>query len=85
VNKVEQWQFAEYDDDDKLVDSVSTNPPNIYGFGHLGYYRNVVGALRGEEVPETDGREGRKSLELIVAMYESARTGEGVSLPLAHY
>jgi UDP-N-acetyl-2-amino-2-deoxyglucuronate dehydrogenase len=85
VNKVEQWQFAEYDDDDKQVELVNTNPPNVYGFGHLGYYRNVVAALRGEATAETDGREGRKSLELIVAMYESARTGEGVSLPLAHY
>ncbi len=82
VNKVEHWAFAEYDDDDKLVDSVNTNPPNVYGFGHLGYYGNVLGALRGEAEPDTDGRAGRKSLELILAIYQSARTGDTVPLPL---
>ena len=48
VNRVEHWTFADYDDDDKLVDSASTNPPNVYGFGHEGYYRNVLAVLRGE-------------------------------------
>ena len=82
VNKVEHWAFAEYDDDDKLVDSVNTSPPNVYGFGHLGYYQNVLAVLRGEGKPDTDGRAGRKSLELILAIYESAKTGETVPLPL---
>jgi len=80
VNKVETWLFAEYDDDDKLVEAASTSPPNVYGFGHGGYYRNVVSVLRGEAEPETDGREGRKSLEIILAVYESARTGREVRL-----
>lgn len=82
VNKVETWQFADYDDDDKLVDAASTNPPNVYGFGHEGYYRNVLAVLRGESRPETDGRAGRKSLELILGIYESAKTGCEVPIPL---
>lgn len=82
VNRVEHWEFADYDDDDKLVESVSTNPPSVYGFGHEGYYRNVVSALRGEATPFTHGREGRKSLELILGIYESARSGCEVPLPL---
>ena len=82
VNRIEHWSFADYDDDDKLVASVSTNPPSVYGFGHAGYYRNVLAVLRGEAKPETDGREGRKSLELILGIYESARTGRSVPLPL---
>jgi len=82
VNRVEHWQFAEYDDDDKLVEAASTNPPNVYGFGHEVYYRNVLAVLRGEAAPETDGREGRKSLELLLGIYESARTGNDVPLPL---
>ena len=48
VNKVEHWAFADYDDDDKLVEAANTNPPNVYGFGHEGYYRNVLAVLRGE-------------------------------------
>ncbi len=82
VNKVEHWAFAEYDDDDKLVDAVNTNPPNVYGFGHQGYYRNVLAVLRGEAKPDTDGRAGRKSLELILAIYESAKTGQSIPIPL---
>lgn len=82
VNRVEHWQFSEYDDDDKLVDAANTAPPNVYGFGHEGYYRNVLSVLRGEAMPDTDGRAGRKSLELILGIYESAKTGHEVPLPL---
>jgi UDP-N-acetyl-2-amino-2-deoxyglucuronate dehydrogenase len=82
VNRVETWLFADYDDDDKLVESASTNPPNVYGFGHEGYYRNVLAVLRGEAQPQTDGRAGRKSLELILGIYESAKIGREVPIPL---
>ena len=82
VNRVEQWLFSEYDDDDKLVEGASTNPPTVYGFGHEAYYRNVLAVLRGEARADTDGRAGRKSLELILGIYESAKTGREVPLPL---
>jgi UDP-N-acetyl-2-amino-2-deoxyglucuronate dehydrogenase len=82
VNRVEHWQFADYDDDDKLIESANTTPPTVYGFGHEAYYRNVLAVLRGEATPGTDGREGRKSLELILGIYESAKTGREVPLPL---
>jgi UDP-N-acetyl-2-amino-2-deoxyglucuronate dehydrogenase len=82
VNRVEHWTFSDYDDDDKLVESASTNPPTVYGFGHEGYYRNVVAVLRGRAKAETDGRAGRKSLELILGIYESAKTGRDVPIPL---
>ncbi|MDQ2890183.1 MAG: Gfo/Idh/MocA family oxidoreductase [Gemmatimonadota bacterium] len=75
VNRVETWLFEDYDDDDKLIEAAATTPPNVYGFGHEGYYRNVVRVLRGEGFPDTDGAEGRKSLEIILAIYESAHTG----------
>ena len=82
VNRVEHWTFADYDDDDKLIEAANTSPPSVYGFGHQGYYRNVLNVLRGDEQPETDGRAGRKSLELILGIYESAKTGQDVPLPL---
>jgi len=82
VNKVEHWEFADYDDDDKLVDAAATAPPSVYGFGHMPYYENVVAALKGNGKADTDGRAGRKSLELILGIYESARTGCEVPIPL---
>jgi UDP-N-acetyl-2-amino-2-deoxyglucuronate dehydrogenase len=54
----------------------------VYGSGHTPYYENVVRVLRGEDEPGTDGREGRKSLELILGIYEAARTRKEVALPL---
>jgi UDP-N-acetyl-2-amino-2-deoxyglucuronate dehydrogenase len=84
VNRVDHWTFADYDDDDKAVESgaINTAPPSVYGYGHLGYYRNVLAVLRGEAAADTDGRAGRKSLELILAIYEAAKTGRAVSIPL---
>ncbi len=84
VNTIDHWEFKDYDDDDKLIESASTNPTNIYGFGHLGYLKNVVDALCGKTDALTDGRAGRKSLELIIAMYESAKTGKKIALPLKY-
>ena len=82
VNRVEHWQFADNDDDDKLVETAATNPTSVYGFGHEGYYRNVLAVLQGRAQPDTDGRQGRKSLELILGIYESAKSGDDVPLPL---
>lgn len=82
VNKIEHWEFSEYDDDDKEIETMGYNPPTVYGFGHTGYYANVLDVLEGNGAPDTDGREGRKSLELIQAIYKSAREGKRVPLPL---
>ncbi|MBT4332579.1 MAG: Gfo/Idh/MocA family oxidoreductase [Candidatus Cloacimonetes bacterium] len=82
VNQIDYWEFKDYDDDDKLIQTAKTDPKSVYGFGHLGFLQNVVDALRGEDVPNTDGRSGRKSLELILAMYQSAKNGKKIALPL---
>ena len=82
VNHIDIWEFEEYDDDDRLIEESNYSPPNIYGLGHLPYYQNVIAALKGETEADTDGRSGRKSLELIIAVYKSAQTGKKVALPL---
>jgi UDP-N-acetyl-2-amino-2-deoxyglucuronate dehydrogenase len=82
VNKIEKWEFAEYDDDDKIVFESNYTPPNVYGFGHYGYYKNVADVLDGAKEPDTDGRAGRKSLELVLAIYKSSQTGKKIALPL---
>ncbi len=70
---------------DDEIDDASYQTTSVYGFGHPLYYDNVISTLRGEAEPETDGREGLKSLELLIAMYLSARDGERINLPLAYY
>lgn len=82
VNEIQHWQFAEKDPDDEKVISSSYETTSVYGFGHPLYYDNVIKVLRGEAEPETDSREGLKSLEVLIAAYISARDGRKVSLPL---
>ncbi|HNX37139.1 MAG TPA: Gfo/Idh/MocA family oxidoreductase [Candidatus Cloacimonadota bacterium] len=82
VNKIEKWEFDDYDDDDRIALDTAYQPPNVYGFGHNPYYRNVIDVLLGKTVPSTNGRDGRKSVEIIQAIYRSAKTGKRVSLPL---
>ncbi len=88
VNRIETWEFAKYDetiDKDAEAQKAAPNPLSVYGSGHKPYYENVVKVLKGEAVPGTDGREGRKSLELILAIYESARTDREVTLPMRSF
>jgi UDP-N-acetyl-2-amino-2-deoxyglucuronate dehydrogenase len=82
VNEVQQWEFSEPDEDDARVREASYATTSVYGFGHPLYYDNVIKVLRGEAEPETDGREGLKSLEVLIAAYRSARDGRRVALPL---
>jgi UDP-N-acetyl-2-amino-2-deoxyglucuronate dehydrogenase len=84
VNEIKHWDFADKHEMDADVESASYQTTSVYGFGHPLYYDNVINPLRGEAVPETDGREGLKSLELLIAMYLSSRDGRRVNLPLEY-
>jgi UDP-N-acetyl-2-amino-2-deoxyglucuronate dehydrogenase len=84
VNQIEHWEFADEDPDDQLVKHASYETTSVYGFGHPLYYDNVIRVMCGEAEPETDGREGLRSLELLIAAYTSARDGRRVSLPLEY-
>jgi len=84
VNEIQRWEFAEADEDDELLKTASYETTSVYGFGHPLYYDNVIQCLRGEAEAETDGREGLKSLELLIAMYLSSRDGKRIALPLEY-
>jgi UDP-N-acetyl-2-amino-2-deoxyglucuronate dehydrogenase len=84
VNEIQQWEFATPDADDDKVRDASYETTSVYGFGHPLYYDNVIKVMRGEAEPETDGREGLKSLEVLIAAYKSARDGKRVALPLEY-
>lgn len=84
VNDIQLWEFDEPRDYDQQIESANYETTSVYGFGHPLYYKNVINTLRGEAEPETDGREGLKSLELLIAAYLSARDGKTVSLPLEY-
>jgi UDP-N-acetyl-2-amino-2-deoxyglucuronate dehydrogenase len=84
VNKIEHWAFADQCPDDEKVEEASYATTSVYGFGHLPYYTNVLDALQGKAEALCDGREGLRSLELLIAAYLSARDDRIVHLPLEY-
>lgn len=82
VNKMLRWHFVEPQPTDaEILEKYSENPPNVYGFGHRRYLEDVVSNLIDGTPGGVDGREGRRSLELITALYESIETGREISFP----
>ena len=81
VNQIRHWRFVdELPSDKEVIEKFSVDPPNVYGFGHQAYYQHVVDCLVNQHAALVDGLEGRKSLELISALYESIETGQEVML-----
>jgi len=84
VNQIEHWAFADTRPDDALVEQASYQTTSVYGFGHPPYYANMLDALQGQAEALCDGREGLRSLELLIGAYRSARDGRTVHLPLEY-
>ena len=81
VNEMKVWRFENpRPEDTEVIEKFSVNPPNVYGFGHQAYYEHVVDCISGERPHLVDGLEGRRSLELISAIYESVETGREVQM-----
>lgn len=82
VNHIEHWEFVDQKAEDEAIKAANYATTSVYGFGHPLYYENVIKTLRGLESAQTDGRSGLHSLELLTAIYLSARDGKRVCLPL---
>ena len=81
VNEMKVWEFADKKPGDlEALKSFRQNPPDVYGFGHTEYLKNVVVSILEDEAALVDGFEGRKSLELVSAIYESIETNKEVSI-----
>ena len=81
VNRMKLWRFKEALEADRdVLEQYRENPPNVYGFGHLRFLEDVIDCIRHDGPAPVDGREGRRSLELITAIYESIESGREVAL-----
>jgi len=81
VNQMQTWNFEDpQDGDEDVIEKYSVNPPNVYGFGHQAYYVHVVDCVTHNGQNLVDGLQGRRSIELISAIYESIETRKEVSL-----
>jgi len=82
VNEIKNWYFSDENINNLISNEVSESPPNIYGFGHQAFYDDVINSLTNNSEALVTGLEGRKSVELICAIYESMHRGEEVLLPI---
>lgn len=82
VNCMKTWNFIGEDPEEQkeILDKYKENPPDVYGFGHVAYLENVIDCILNNKRALVDGLEGRKSLELITAIYESIETEKEVYL-----
>ena len=83
INKIEVWRFADAKEvEAEVIKNVGESPPNIYGFGHRVLYQRFLQAIETGSPFDIPGEEGRKALELILAMYHSGLSGLPVDMPL---
>lgn len=83
VNVIEEWNFSDQlDDPADIKTRFHENPPNVYGFGHTPLYADVMDSIEDDRQPYVDAEAGKRALELVLAIYKSAATGEIIKFPL---
>ena len=85
VNKIETWRFSDAelvgDTEEKVLDPNAKDPPTVYGFGHTALFKDFVKAITENREPLISGEKGKKALDIILAIYESQKTGKAIDLP----
>jgi predicted dehydrogenase len=85
VNQIRHWNFTPASQEDSnVIQNYSVNPPNVYGYGHKAYYDHVVEAITTNSKALVEGEDGRRSLELIHAIYESVEQKKEIFYPFEH-
>jgi UDP-N-acetyl-2-amino-2-deoxyglucuronate dehydrogenase len=83
VNIIEEWKFADIlDDPEEVKEKHHENPPNVYGFGHAPLFTDVIDAIKHNREPLVTAEDGKRALELVLAIYQSAKEGRPIKLPL---
>ena len=81
ANELDVWSFvAPVDSDSMVFEESGKNPDHPYGYAHAQFYKSVVSSLSNDHSPSVSGRDGRVSLRVIEAIYESAESGRKVYL-----
>jgi predicted dehydrogenase len=88
-----RWEFAKKTKADEELLAQMANKTNTGGgaadpkaighHGHTRLFQDFLTAIKKGKKPLIDGHEGRRSVEVILAIYKAAETGKAVQLPLA--
>jgi UDP-N-acetyl-2-amino-2-deoxyglucuronate dehydrogenase len=80
MNELVTWNFEDKRPiDDVVFEQFGRNPPD-FSYNHAEYLRGVIDAIQTKKAGLVNGLEGRRSLELITAIYESIETNADVPL-----
>ncbi|OQY84812.1 MAG: oxidoreductase [Chloroflexi bacterium] len=81
LNRKVFWKVAgELEHERELLRREEVDPPSVYGYSHREQILEMAHAIREGRQPATHGREARRSLRLVLAMYQSARERREVLL-----
>ncbi|GAB6045535.1 Gfo/Idh/MocA family oxidoreductase [Caminibacter profundus] len=67
ANKIVKWEVEE----EINVKKFSQNPDNVYGYGHIEFYKDVIESIKTNKRGICEMEEGVKSVKVMNAMYES--------------
>ncbi len=83
VNRIEVWEFPDSEaEKQRIFAAQEDDPPTVYGFGHREIILDLIQAIRDNRAPAVSGEEGRKALEIILAVYQCQKTKQPVVFPL---
>lgn len=82
VNRIEVWKLENGENEQDVIDEFYEVHKNVYGFGHTPLYADMIEAIKTDRAPYVDGEAGRRALELVLAIYLSAKEHKTIKLPL---
>ena len=82
TNNIDVWNFADEGEEDQKNKGLQEATGNVYGNGHTSLYADVIDAIKTDRKPYIDAVAGRNAVEMILAIYQSSKTGKPVRLPL---
>lgn len=82
TNTIEHWAFNDSRDYDDECSKLFEQTSNVYGNGHTLLYSDMISAIQNNREPLVSATEGKKALQIVLAIYKSERDGARVELPL---
>ncbi len=83
LNRITVWKVdGQLEQEAEILTSQRVDPPSVYGYSHREVIRDFAQALLEGRSPGTPGAEARRSLELVLAIYRAAQSGQEMVLPL---
>lgn len=85
TNTIDVWDFKEADKEDEKNRGLEEVANNVYGNGHTSLFRDFIEAVQEDRKPYVDAIAGKNALEMVLAIYKSAKEGKPVKLPLENF